>query len=55
MLEEKPDHWIRSHRDGSFFRVQKNTLEVTHRGYDDTVNAWLREGVIQELGLLINI
>jgi len=41
--------------EGSFFKLTKDDYVITHSGFDGTVDAWLKEGVIVEVGLLINI
>lgn len=40
---------------GSFMKINKMTGELIHNGYDNTIRVWLKDGVIVELELLINI
>ncbi len=51
------DHWYHESPacDQWFFKIDKKTMEVTQNGYDPTIDSWLMEGVVVELGELINI
>jgi hypothetical protein len=57
MFQDCGAHWYHSSPVGdfNFFKVMKHSMEVTQKGYEPTIDAWLQEGVIVELGLLINI
>lgn len=57
MFKDCGDYWYHESPVGdfNFFKVVKKSMEVTQKGYEQTIEAWLQEGVIVELGLLINI
>lgn len=45
-FDDKGSYLIVSNDDESFFKIDKKTKEITHDGFEFTVNDWIKRGYI---------
>lgn len=49
------ENWIRRESENCFVIINRETMELTHKGYNNEIRKLIKEGTIVEVSLLINI